>query len=218
MINGFGNSPCVLGSCAIGKALDGMCVSLVITNAAGKVEWMNRSARQTLGIDESEALDRPFGQLLRDPNMAEFWHRAQSGCGIVMGDVSLHWPAVCQLKVNASCSTDADGVRIGHVLLFCDVSAERSVQLQLSQEATERLLRLAEQSEAREPSRPHAGLTAHELRVLRMVGAGLSNEAIAKAMHVAPSTTRTHLKHVYAKLGLSTRAEAVRYALTNGLV
>ena len=194
-----------------------MCVSLVITNAAGRIEWLNRSARQTLGLGPGEELERPLGQLLRDPALAEFWHRSQAHCGVTMGDVELHWPQPLQLKVNLSCSMADDGTRIGHVLLFCDVSHERNVQLQLSREATERLLRLAERSAPTEGPHAESGLTAQELRILRLVGAGRGNAEIAREIHVAPSTVRTHLKHVYAKLGFTHRAEAVRYAVANGL-
>ena len=64
---------------------------------------------------------------------------------------------------------------------------------------------------------PHADLTAQELRVLQLVGADRSNREIAEELGVAPSTVRTHLKHLYAKLGLATRPEAVRYANEHGL-
>ena len=104
---------------------------------------------------------------------------------------------------------------LGRALMFCDVTAERQVQLQMSQEATERLLGMADNWN--ESAEARAGLTAQELKILRLVGQGFSNPQIATKLHVAVSTVRSHLKHVYGKLGLSTRSEAISYALRNGL-
>lgn len=56
---------------------------------------------------------------------------------------------------------------------------------------------------------------AQERRILRLVGSGLSNQQIAKRMHVALSTVRSHLKSLYGKLGLTNRSEAISYAIRN---
>ncbi|WP_020408576.1 HTH-type transcriptional regulator MalT [Hahella ganghwensis] len=53
-------------------------------------------------------------------------------------------------------------------------------------------------------------LTPKEWEVLRMIGEGKSNEGIAESLFVAPSTIRSHIKHVYQKLGISNRQEAQR--------
>ena len=108
------------------------------------------------------------------------------------------------------------GELIGRALLFCDVTAERTIQVELSKEATERLMSIADAHVA-EPE-PHGGLTAQELRVLRLVGEGLGNNEIARKMFIAPSTVRSHLKQIYRKTGLQSRSEAVRYALRSGLI
>ena len=95
------------------------------------------------------------------------------------------------------------------------MTAERQVQVQLSEEATRRLLDMAESWN--ESAEAKAGLTAQEIRILRLVGQGFSNPQIAADLNIATSTVRSHLKHVYGKLGLSTRSEAISYALRNGL-
>ncbi len=209
------DSSCLV-HCVVGQALDGMCVGLVITNAAGRVQWLNRSAQRILGLDVEETTGQLLSHALRDPNMAEFWHQAATD-EVVMGEVSLHWPVQRELKANAAPCQDGDGQTIARALLFCDVTAERAVQVSLSREATERLMQMADQWQNGEEE-PHAGLTAQELRILRLVGAGLGNEEIAKEIHIAPSTVRTHLKHLYAKLGLPSRSEAISYAIRHGLV
>jgi DNA-binding CsgD family transcriptional regulator len=53
------------------------------------------------------------------------------------------------------------------------------------------------------------GLTARELDVLRALSQGLSNKAIANKLHISESTVRTYLSHVYSKLGVASRTEAL---------
>jgi DNA-binding CsgD family transcriptional regulator len=49
-------------------------------------------------------------------------------------------------------------------------------------------------------------LTPAELKVVRLVAEGMTNKAIACALHLSRFTVETHLKHVFVKLGLSSRA------------
>jgi DNA-binding NarL/FixJ family response regulator len=135
--------------------------------------------------------------------------------GTALGEVSLRWPRAAELKVNATTSLDPSGKLVGRALVFCDVSDERSIQVKLSQEATERLLKMAAPPD--EPAEAQAALTGRELEVLRHVGAGLGNQQIATAMGVSLSTVRTHLKAIYKKLGLASRSDAICYALRNSL-
>ncbi len=55
-------------------------------------------------------------------------------------------------------------------------------------------------------------LSRRELEVLRLVGEGLSNREIAERLFISPKTAEHHVSRIYAKLGLSTRAEAAAYA------
>ena len=61
-------------------------------------------------------------------------------------------------------------------------------------------------------------LTGRELDVLRLVAAGLSNAAIAEQLVVSLGTIKTHLKHLYAKLAVHSRTQAVAQAHTLGLL
>ena len=61
-------------------------------------------------------------------------------------------------------------------------------------------------------------LTDSELRVLTLVGTGLSNDEIAHELFVADTTVRTHLRHIFDKLGLRDRIQAVVLAYDTGLV
>jgi DNA-binding NarL/FixJ family response regulator len=63
-----------------------------------------------------------------------------------------------------------------------------------------------------------SALTAREVDVLRLVAAGLTNDAIAGRLGVSPVTVKTHVTRILAKLGAETRAQAVVQAYECGLV
>jgi DNA-binding NarL/FixJ family response regulator len=66
------------------------------------------------------------------------------------------------------------------------------------------------------PSLDH--LTPREVEVLRLVGRGLSNGEIAEALHVGEVTVKSHIGHVFTKLGVRDRAAAIVFAFDHGLV
>jgi DNA-binding CsgD family transcriptional regulator len=49
------------------------------------------------------------------------------------------------------------------------------------------------------------GLTATERAVSHLMAEGLTNGAVARQLYVSPHTVNTHLRHVFAKLGVSNR-------------
>ena len=57
-------------------------------------------------------------------------------------------------------------------------------------------------------------LSARELEILLLAARGLSNERIACSLHIAEATVKRHLANVYPKMGVSSRGEAAREALT----
>ncbi|HEY3773853.1 MAG TPA: response regulator transcription factor [Solirubrobacteraceae bacterium] len=60
-------------------------------------------------------------------------------------------------------------------------------------------------------------LTPREAEVLRLIAAGRSNGEIAAELFVSAATVKTHVNHVFAKIGARDRAQAVHYAYTHGL-
>ena len=57
------------------------------------------------------------------------------------------------------------------------------------------------------PATGWASLTPAEREVVRLVSQGLRNDAIARRLFIAPGTVKVHLSHIFAKLGITTRAE-----------
>jgi DNA-binding CsgD family transcriptional regulator len=70
---------------------------------------------------------------------------------------------------------------------------------------------------ARRPSYPD-GLTAREVEILQLLAAGQTNRAMAATLVVSVPTIERHLANIYAKLGVSGRAEAAAYAVRHALV
>jgi DNA-binding NarL/FixJ family response regulator len=61
-------------------------------------------------------------------------------------------------------------------------------------------------------------LTPREIEVLRMMADGSSNKEIGTELHISSNTAKFHVAQVLAKLGVSSRAEAVRVGIRRGLV
>ena len=74
-------------------------------------------------------------------------------------------------------------------------------------------------AEAEERSRAEEDpLSDREREVLRLLALGHTNQEIAEALFLSVRTVETHRAHIMQKLRISTRAELVRYALSEGLL
>ncbi len=74
---------------------------------------------------------------------------------------------------------------------------------------------LGESTVVEELSEP---LTAREGEVLALLARGLSNKMIARELHISEHTVKFHISSLYAKLGVSNRAEAVSRGARHGLI
>ena len=83
----------------------------------------------------------------------------------------------------------------------------------LSPEAAQALVETANQSPA-----PGLDLTEREREVLALMIEGLNNTQIAGRLTVSPSTIKSHVSNILAKLGVASRTEAVTLALRNRIV
>ncbi len=61
-------------------------------------------------------------------------------------------------------------------------------------------------------------LSRRELQVLTLIHQGLANKEIAQQLHLAPTTVKAHIRNIYAKLGASSRTDALAKARNLGLL
>ncbi|KAF0961033.1 MULTISPECIES: response regulator [unclassified Rhodococcus (in: high G+C Gram-positive bacteria)] len=114
--------------------------------------------------------------------------------------------------------TDADVVRaidagaIGYLLkdstpqeIFAAVRGAAAGQSVLSPPVASRLLQ--------QMQRPEEALTPREAELLTLLAKGMTNKELGKALFISEATVKTHLAHIYSKLGVDTRAAAVSVAL-----
>jgi two-component system, NarL family, response regulator LiaR len=108
---------------------------------------------------------------------------------------------------------------IGYLLK--DISADELVRAiraahagraTLSPEVTQTLV------EATNQPHPELHLTERELAVLALMVDGLNNTQIAGKLTVSPSTIKSHVSNILAKLGVASRTEAVTLALRSGML
>ncbi|MBI3954196.1 MAG: response regulator transcription factor [Chloroflexi bacterium] len=81
----------------------------------------------------------------------------------------------------------------------------------ITQKLVERLK--ASPHAAKEPQEP---LTARELEILKLVSSGLSNKEVAAKTGLSVRTVEVHLTHIFNKLGVASRMEAVLHGLSRG--
>lgn len=61
-------------------------------------------------------------------------------------------------------------------------------------------------------------LSEREVEVLQLVAKGTSNRLVGRALHISEATVKTHLVHIFGKLGVSDRTAAVTVALERGIL
>jgi NarL family two-component system response regulator LiaR len=83
----------------------------------------------------------------------------------------------------------------------------------LSPEATRALIRAT-----RPTKQPSFDLTEREMEVLNLVVQGQSNQQIADAMFISVATVKAHISSILSKLQVSSRAEAIAYAIKNKII
>jgi len=119
----------------------------------------------------------------------------------------------------------------GYVRLFLDEGASMVELLRVADNqgvASDHARRLLSFSEARDGDPAGAGqglvppsaepLTGRELQVLRLLDGELSGPQIARELFVSQNTLRTHTKHIFTKLEVTTRRAAVIRARERGLI
>jgi NarL family two-component system response regulator LiaR len=93
------------------------------------------------------------------------------------------------------------------------IRAAHAGQTTLASEVTQGLIQAAHR-----PTAPGAELTEREREVLALLVAGLNNTEIAEKLVVSPSTIKSHVSNILAKLNVTSRTEAAALAVRNNLV
>ena len=92
------------------------------------------------------------------------------------------------------------------------IKAAAAGQVHLSPQASAYLL-----GAVRMPERPEP-LTPREMDVLRLLAQGHSNKEIARTLYLAEETVKFHVRHILAKLGVQSRAQAILATIRLGMV
>ena len=95
--------------------------------------------------------------------------------------------------------------------LFRAIRATASGESVLAPSVATRLM-----SRMRAPSEEK--LSAREIEVLELVAKGYSNKEVGKALHISTATVKTHLIHIYNKLGVDDRTAATTTAIERGII
>ncbi|NUR84164.1 MAG: response regulator transcription factor [Nonomuraea sp.] len=132
-------------------------------------------------------------------------------------------PHAPQVLVLTTYETDADIVRAidagatGYVLkacppdeLFQAIHTAARGETALSPKVATRMMRRMRD--------PGPALTGREIEILQLLAQGAGNKEIAKALFITEATVKTHLNHIYGKLGVDTRTAAVHKAIESGYI
>ncbi len=137
--------------------------------------------------------------------------------------IHARWPGIYVL-VLTTYDTDADILRAieagatGYILkdapreeLFRAIRATAQGQSYLSPSVVSRLM-----GQLRAPE--DAALSQREVDVLNWVARGATNKEIAHTLHISEATVKSHLLHIFSKLGVSDRTQAVTLAVQKGII
>ena len=98
-----------------------------------------------------------------------------------------------------------------------DVTAEALLDRLERAAAGRRIAPAAVRRHARDAARLATGLTEREVAVLELIAAGLSNHQIAAELYVSINTVKTYVRTAYRRIGVTSRSQAVIWALRQGL-
>lgn len=138
-------------------------------------------------------------------------------------NIKEHNPAI-QVLVLTTYDSDAD------ILLAVEAGATGYLLKDTSREELYRAIRAAAQGQAvlsptvaarlmgQMRTQADERLSERELEVLKFVSEGASNSEIANQLHISQATVKSHLVHIFSKLGVTDRTAAVTTALQRGIL
>lgn len=185
------------------------------------VEWITVVAETSVGDVRREVL-------LNRPDVLVLGDCAQPEIDTIIGELARSAPSVAVLVFSAAEDDEAELAAIlagasGYVRkaaeqddLLRAIGAVAAGWILVSPQIGGRITTMLAGS-ASTIQRRFPELTARELDVLTLVAQGMSNSAIAAALHLAPKTIRNHLSRIFGKLGVDGRANAIILAREAGL-
>lgn len=184
--------------------------AVVVALAAGQREAAAAAAAELQTIAERIGTDRLLGQAAA----------ATARCSD--GDArTACWRAALRHFSAAGLRFDEAEARcgLGESLLAAGSAAEAGEQLDRAAAAFAEMGAPHRVPAARAiTSSPSGPLSARQVDVLALVARGLTNQEVARRLHLSEHTVHRHLSNIFATLGVSSRAGATAYALSNGLV
>jgi ATP/maltotriose-dependent transcriptional regulator MalT len=103
------------------------------------------------------------------------------------------------------------------VQMVIDFPQVRPLLVRIDSVPARRMLRAMQTRKEAMPGRPF-GLSATEVRVLKLLARGYETPHIAEEMYVSVTTVRSHIRNVYTKLAVHRRADALRVAKESGVI
>ena len=154
--------------------------------------------------------------------VAGMHHERLDGSGYHRGAKAASLPRAARLLAAADAYQAMTQERPHRVALSAELAA-RELEAEgrrgrLDPEAVQAVCAAAGQRPSRRRSALPAGLTEREVEVLRLLAQGSSNREIGQRLWISPKTAGHHVQHIYAKIGVSTRAAAALFAMEHDLL
>ena len=200
------------GACLLYAAIEGTTDGMILVDHAARVFHVNRRGHEILGLDPRQSSGAHITELLRQPQLAALWAAAGDERDAVTCEISM--PGGPTLQATISSCLSAEGRPIGRMLVLRDTTREKRIQIELAASVAERLLQITGDSF---PDPELLPLTSRELAVVGLLVEGLTNAQMADRLHVSQNTIASHLKHIYAKLEVTSRTQAISLAVSRGM-
>jgi PAS domain S-box-containing protein len=214
-------------------ALNGAADGALIIDEKLRIQFWNRAAEQITGFGKGDVIGQKCYHIFqgRDEKRRLI---CKAGCHVA--ELALKSEPVYNYDIrtrtnngdrrwlNVSVITSKMGQNRNKkmiVHLFRDVTQRKDGEMFLR-----RILEMAqryhiipfEPGERKDPDRHIDKLTPRQREVLTLLVRGLSTKEIAEALFISMSTVRNHVQHIFDKLGVHSRPEAIVYAYQNELI
>jgi HD-GYP domain-containing protein (c-di-GMP phosphodiesterase class II) len=156
--------------------------------------------------------------LERVASIAAAHHERVGGVGYHRGVDARDEPVTSKILAAADARVAMRSLRPHRGALDDAMAATQLRAMALDREAVEAVLAAAGHRAERVVRELPAGLSEREAEVLALLARGRSNKEIAQPLGISPKTVGHHVSHIYAKIGVSTRAAAALFAVEHGLL